>query len=323
MTPDRIRASVVIPAYNEERYLSACLTAILGSQLNRASFEVLVVDNGSEDGTIQIARRYPVTLLHKDKVKVGAVRNYGAHHAKGEYLVFLDADCVVDPEWLAIGLSKLEGNERLVLGGQYLMRENASWLEKYWVLNNAQVPRASTTLVGGSIFIRKQTFSMISGFAEHLNSGEDSELTERLRKAGFQVVIDQRLSVVHLGYPSQVIPFIRRQMWHSSDYVTNLRASMNDKVFLLTLVFMAGCLTFVVGLITTGHPSPPLLVPVLGPPLLLSYKRVSRSQTKHRTPYDLFSVYCVDVLYLIGRSWGVALSLRNVLLPSSEKVERM
>lgn len=322
MTNDRIRVSVIIPAYNEERYLNECLTALLNSRFNHGTFEVLVVDNGSTDRTVEIAGALLVTVLSIDKVKVGAVRNHGARHAKGDYLVFLDADCVIEPEWLTTGIIQLVENKRLVLGGQYLMRQKPSWMEKYWVLSNSQTPSASTSLVGGCIFMSKETFARTRGFAEHLNSGEDSELTERLRKAGYDVRIDPRLSVVHLGYPSEVLPFVRRQMWHSSDYAINLGASLHDKVFLLTLAFMAGCLAFVVSLIATGKPSSIFMVPVLLPPFLLSYKRVSRARASMRKPFDLLSVFCVDVLYLVGRSWGVMVSLRNAVLSPSKKVER-
>ncbi|WP_189419858.1 glycosyltransferase [Cellvibrio zantedeschiae] len=313
MINNEILVSIVIPAYNEEKYIGMCLQSLSELEFDKDKLEIIVVDNGSTDRTLEIARSYTSNVIIKEKVKVGAVRNYGVSHAKGKYIVFLDSDCVVDKQWLSRGINKLQKDSKLVLGGQYLMRESPSWLEKYWVLTNSVEKIYQTTLVGGCIFIENKTFESVAGFNENLNSGEDSDLTYRLIQADFTVNIDPSLSVIHMGYPSEILPFIKRQIWHSSDYITSLKKSLKDKIFILTLCFMIGVITFTSGLLFHGHFNLLFLLLMVTPPALLSYKRISRSQTTYTGFFDVISIYAVDWLYLIGRTCGILLSFKNAL----------
>lgn len=315
--------SIVIPVFNEERYLAECLNSLMALDYEKSEYEIILVDNGSTDRTLEIARTYPIKVLIREGVKVGAVRNYGVVQAQGEYIVFLDSDCVVEPSWLKYGISRIQNAENLVLGGQYLLRENPSWLEKYWVLNNSRSQIYLTTLVGGCIFIKKNVFIGIGGFNEKLNAGEDSDLTYRLKELGYNIEIDPKLSVIHLGFPSEVIPFVKRQIWHSSDYITNITEAVKDKIFLLTLIFMSGFFAFLLQILLTQSVSILVIAAIILPPMILSYKRTSRSKTRFRSPVDWISIYIVDCLYLIGRSCGIMLSLKKAVTQTNEqKVDR-
>src|SRR5690554_2773864 len=93
--------SIVIPVFNEENYIGRCLKSIYNSNYEHSQFEVIVVDNGSHDRSHQIALGFEHTrVLQLAKGNVGAVRNHGAAHARGDVLFFIDADCLVDPNWL-------------------------------------------------------------------------------------------------------------------------------------------------------------------------------------------------------------------------------
>jgi glycosyltransferase involved in cell wall biosynthesis len=314
--------SIVIPVFNEERYIAECLNSVGNLNYPAERLEVILVDNGSTDRTLEIARNYPIRILVKEYVKVGAVRNYGVSHARGEIIVFLDSDCVVEPAWLEEGVKKLSDETKLVLGGQYLMRDNPSWLERYWVLSNSRTQVYQTTLVGGCIFIHKSMFESVNGFDESLNSGEDSDLTNRLRQQGVTVTIDPSLSVVHLGYPSDVSAFIKRQAWHSADYVSKLPGSLKDKIFLLSSIFLLGIMSSIFSLLISPDLLPLSLPFLLVPPALLSIKRVKRSKTRLKGIPDYLSVYCIDVFYLIGRSMGILRGIRSLFLAPAYKEAR-
>jgi len=94
------RISLIIPAYNEERYLARCLDSI-AAQTERP-FEVIVVDNNSTDKTATIAKRYPfVTLLHEARQGRSFAQNTGFDAATGTILARIDVDAIVPPDWVA------------------------------------------------------------------------------------------------------------------------------------------------------------------------------------------------------------------------------
>ncbi len=89
--------SIVIPVYNSERYLDQCFTAILHQGLDLDEFEILAVDDGSSDRSVEVCRSWQnklpnLTLITQENRGAGAARNAGMDHAQGNYLYFLDAD---------------------------------------------------------------------------------------------------------------------------------------------------------------------------------------------------------------------------------------
>lgn len=316
--------TIVIPVFNEERYLADCLDSLSKLDYPADSLEIIVVDNGSTDRSMEIAGEFPfVKIAIKSDVKVGAVRNYGASQAHGRVLIFLDSDCTVRPSWVADAIQKIRESSECVLGGQYLLRPNPSWLEKYWNLTNSDQVVYQTTLVGGCIVIMKSHFEEVGGFDESLNAGEDSELTGRLRAAGKRVVIEPSLSVTHLGFPSEITAFFNRQVWHSSDYVNTLPQSLTDKIFLLTLVFITATLAGLL-FILIFPPAAFAFFTLSGAcPLILSIKRITRARARFSSAHGYLSVYLVDLIYLIARSVGVLKGVKNALTGRQyEKVAR-
>jgi len=93
--------SVVIPAYNEEKYLGRCLRALRNQNYPRSCYEVIVVDNGSTDSTAEIARSCGARVVREGVKGVAWARQRGALAAMGEVIAFTDADTIVLPHWLA------------------------------------------------------------------------------------------------------------------------------------------------------------------------------------------------------------------------------
>ena len=95
---DKQRISIIIPAYNEERYLGSCLDAIAAQQT--APYEVIVVDNDSTDQTVKIAQKYPfVRVLSEPRRSRALAQNRGFDAATGTVLARIDADAIVPPDW--------------------------------------------------------------------------------------------------------------------------------------------------------------------------------------------------------------------------------
>jgi glycosyltransferase involved in cell wall biosynthesis len=113
-----IDVSVIIPVYNAERSLAACLDALHRQELPARAFEIIVVDNNSTDASMSIARRYPdVRLVEEPRQSAYAARNRGLAEATGGWIVFTDPDCVPRPHWLARLAARLaDPSVKVVMG---------------------------------------------------------------------------------------------------------------------------------------------------------------------------------------------------------------
>ncbi|MGH7091716.1 MAG: glycosyltransferase, partial [Stellaceae bacterium] len=110
------RVSVVICAYNAERTMEACLASL--EHLNYPDYEVIVVNDGSRDRTLEIAERFPYCrIISQENKGLSAARNVGAEAASGEIVAYTDSDCVADPDWLAYLVAKMETSRLVACGG--------------------------------------------------------------------------------------------------------------------------------------------------------------------------------------------------------------
>ncbi|MDQ1351162.1 MAG: hypothetical protein QG657_1464 [Acidobacteriota bacterium] len=111
-----MHVSIVIPAKNEEENIAQCLDAILNQETSFA-YEIIVIDSGSTDATVDIVKRYPAVQLAQIKSEEfghGKTRNLGAEMARGDYIVFLNADAVpINTEWLTNLIRPLKENQNL------------------------------------------------------------------------------------------------------------------------------------------------------------------------------------------------------------------
>ncbi len=92
--------SIIVPVLNGERTIRQCLVSLLRVDYPPERREILIVDNGSSDGTIKIVKQYPVELLTESRKGAAAARNRGIDGSRGEILAFTDADCVISTCWL-------------------------------------------------------------------------------------------------------------------------------------------------------------------------------------------------------------------------------
>jgi O-antigen biosynthesis protein len=110
------RVSVVVCSYNAERTMEPCLASL--EKLTYPDYEVIVVNDGSTDGTLAIAERFPYCkIISQPNKGLSVARNVGAEAATGEIVAYTDSDCVADPDWLTYLVAKMEMSNLVACGG--------------------------------------------------------------------------------------------------------------------------------------------------------------------------------------------------------------
>ncbi len=173
--------SVIIPAHNEEHYLSRTLEAL--RRQNYGWFEVIVVANGCTDRTAEVARGKCHRLIVLSRKNLGVARNLGARMARGDLLVFLDADTLLEP----MALRRIaEDFSRQDAAATLKGRPNDQRLAYRWIyaLKNFLHRCALHPGSSGVIVCWNDHFIHSGGFDERLEVRENSELIKRLRSFG-------------------------------------------------------------------------------------------------------------------------------------------
>jgi glycosyltransferase involved in cell wall biosynthesis len=244
--------SVIIPARNEEQFLSECLESLRHLDFPRENFEVILVDNGSTDQTLEIAEQFKSSLdmkiFQKSGVPISALRNLGAAGARGDVFAFLDADCRVLPSWLKDATALLGTQGAGVIGAEPLLPENVTWVSRAWLGRRPAEKRGEVTYVGTANFIvSRENFLRVGGFDESLETNEDCEFCHRIRLSGLTVLAFPQIAVVHLRVPRTLADFYRKQKWHGTHvfkvFLRDIAALANARaVFfaLYTLLCLAG-----------------------------------------------------------------------------------
>lgn len=188
--------SVVVPVLDDAAGIQRTIEALLTQTYPADRFEVLVTDNGSEDGTRRVVQRveseHPerVRLLTESRRGSYAARNAGIEAARGDVLAFTDADCVPEPEWLEEGVRALESGDAAYAAGRvdmtYRRTEPNIW-EFYDAVGKMNQKRYLDRYGFGAtanLFVRRSAMEAHGRFRGDLMSGGDYEFGRRLAKAG-------------------------------------------------------------------------------------------------------------------------------------------
>ena len=186
-----IRVSVIIPAYNGDRYIAEAIDGVLSQTFSE--YEVIVVDDGSTDDTSQIARQYGdrVNYLSQANQGVAASRNLGLAAARGEYIAFLDQDDVFFPHKLSAQVALLDEDPNLgiVNSGWQIVDEVGT--VKAAVQPWQQIPDLSCAnliiwkpVFLGAMLFRRSWLERSGGFDSTLSQTPDVDLVMRLAMMG-------------------------------------------------------------------------------------------------------------------------------------------
>jgi glycosyltransferase involved in cell wall biosynthesis len=205
--------SVIVPVFNGEAHLGKAIASII-EQAHRP-IEILVVDDGSTDGSAAIARSFPeVTYLHQPNAGVAAARNTGLRRARGELIAFLDQDDRWTPDKLSVQLSFLRAHHDT----DFIFAHKLNVLEgeKPAWLASRLVGGAVPGLLPGTMLARSSAFHRVGYFDSTFVNGSDSEWVARARDLGLKSEILPEMLLwrhVHDRNESQNVEVSRREMF--------------------------------------------------------------------------------------------------------------
>lgn len=195
-------ASVVIPTFNRAEGLRDVLLALARQTAPPASFEVVVVDDGSSDGTgamlAAIDLPYRLVVEHQPNAGPGAARNRGIRAAGGRWCIFIDDDIVADPELVAGHVRAQEAHGGIIGIGELRIRAKGRrgglaryfdewWREHYSRLEAGEEAPDFWSGFSGNLSAPRETLLAVGGYDEGLRRSEDVELTYRLAEAGLEI----------------------------------------------------------------------------------------------------------------------------------------
>jgi glycosyltransferase involved in cell wall biosynthesis len=187
-----LKLSVVVPAFNEERLLPATLKQLAAGievfQRRGWSSELIVCDNNSSDGTAAVARAAGAKVVFEPVNQIARARNAGARAARGEWLVFVDADSAPPTELLEEVRRCMERSD-CVGGGTTLACDSNVKFVRQWIMVWNAVSRLMGWAAGSFMFCHARTFREAGGFSQALYAAEEIDLSQRLKRLGRFVIL--------------------------------------------------------------------------------------------------------------------------------------
>jgi cellulose synthase/poly-beta-1,6-N-acetylglucosamine synthase-like glycosyltransferase len=222
------RFSIIVPAYNSEKTLSACFESLADQSVSEANYEIIVVDDGSTDDTSKITKRFNVKYIFQTNQGPAAARNKGADAAAGQIILFTDADCVPGHNWIREMVSPFSDREVVGVKGTYKTIQKglvakfaqAEFEDRYDLLQKSSTIDMIDTY---SAAFRKDVFLNIGGFDQSfpVANNEDTDLSYRLAAAGYKLVFNPAAFVYHT-HPDTFIKYLklkfRRSYWRMVVY---------------------------------------------------------------------------------------------------------
>lgn len=209
--------SVIVPAYNAAATIGACLEGLASQSLPGRSKEVIVVDDGSSDETGKIASGYDVHVTEQPHKGPAAGRNRGVMEAKGEIVLFTDADCVPAEDWIAEMIRPFDDPEVVGVKGAYRTHQEGivprfvqcEYEERYErMARRRQIDFVDTYAAGyrREVFLRERGFDVRYPSA----SVEDQEFSFRLAERGYKMVFNPQAVVYH-RHPRTLAAYLKRK----------------------------------------------------------------------------------------------------------------
>jgi len=218
----KIDVSVIILTYNSARTIERCIKSLLAQKLSNIKYEIIILDGGSTDDTLTLIERYLTSSKYEIVTRIipnstiGKRRNIGVTMARGNFVAFIDSDCIADPCWLKTLFEKISSikDEKIVgVGGPNLIPPDATKISRVIMsiqktfLGSGGSPgfyeikeeRSVYTIANCNAIYKKHAL-LAEKYDDELNIGEDADINFRLVKKGYKLLYVPKAVVWHYQY---------------------------------------------------------------------------------------------------------------------------
>ena len=249
------KVSIIVAAYNSQDTIEECLKSILALNYPAGFFEVIVMDGGSKDGTVQIAQKFPIKVV-SIRLNAPAAYNYAMKIASFPILGFIDADAKVEQEWLNKLVPHL--NEPYVAGVSGSIetwnRDNP-WARSigYELKNRYQrIGKYTGRVATMNLLLKKEVIEEAGGWDEKLPSQYDTDLGFRISAKGYKIAYEPSAVCYHFNRPT-LKAYYRQQLQYGKntlklyfkhgrlargDEITDVGMNIQPALLLSSLVFL-------------------------------------------------------------------------------------
>lgn len=307
--------TIVIPAKNEEENIARCLESVNLLEYPAQQMKLIVVDNLSSDKTVEVAQKMGATVVTSNALSVAAVRNAGAKYCESDLIAFLDADTVVPPDWLKVGVSFLKPSDVSAVGfAMRPPRSGSTWVENVWYglssLSAAKGTRNVEWLASFNLIVKRDCYQRVKGFDESLISCEDVDFGYKLNEFSHLVSSDV-ITVEHCGSDDHLLRFFLKEIWRGQGALQIVRFSKTKRwkdliSLFVPLLFLVLQLLIVVSAFFNNFLCLVLLIMCVFILLIVHFLKVSSSSLVH-----FIQAFIILYLYLSARGIAIVVGFCN------------
>lgn len=197
-----MKFSFIIPVLNEEDYIEPCIRSILKQSV--IPYEIIIVDNGCKDKTVEIARKLACQVVRENKKGISYARNKGARQAKGDIYCFMDADGILKEGWLSEAKKVLSNKKVDAVSGLNIFTSkktikliwyNSYTLIAYSIIFFLNLIFGKSFLAGNNFTIRGKTFWKLGGFEPVI--GEDYWFSRKFSKFNYKSILNLKMTIYY------------------------------------------------------------------------------------------------------------------------------
>jgi len=201
--PSNPQVSIIIPVLNGQKTIRDCIDSLLKLNIPEQDREIIIVDNGSTDRTLELLAEYGsfLKIFHEKIRGAAAARNRGIKKCRGKWVAFTDADCVVDSNWLTSKMPHFSDSSVGIVGGKILAKRPANKVELFGERIHDQFKAINVyhppSVASGNWASPRRLLITMGGFDTSLLRGQDTDLSYRIGGEGYSLVYEPKSVVYH------------------------------------------------------------------------------------------------------------------------------